>query len=112
MLIGVDDMVIGVRAARRTSRFWAPRPQALGRLEAALRTDVVLLRGPTGVGKTALLRQFADALASDTEHGVQLIDGALTSPGRPTNVGTVCEMGEDAFLFTLPLDIPIPEGVS
>ncbi len=80
MLIGVDDMVIGVRAARRTSRFWAPRPQALGRLEAALRTDVVLLRGPTGVGKTALLRQFADALASDIEHGVQLIDGALTSP--------------------------------
>lgn len=80
MLIDVDAVPTGVRAARRTSRFWAPRPEALDRLEEAMSSDVVLLRGPAGVGKTSLLRQFASALEADPERGVQLIDGSLTSP--------------------------------
>lgn len=80
MLIDADAAPTGARAARRTSRFWAPRPEALDRLEAALGSDVVLLRGPAGVGKTSLLRQFAATLDADPERGVQSIDGSLTSP--------------------------------
>jgi len=80
MLIDADAVPPSLRAARRTSRFWAPRPDALARLEEALSSDIVLVRGPAGVGKTSLLRQFASALEGDPERGVQLIDGSLTSP--------------------------------
>ncbi|MDQ1082998.1 MULTISPECIES: LuxR C-terminal-related transcriptional regulator [Microbacterium] len=80
MLIDVDTIPTGVRATRRISRFWAPRPESLSLLREALTSDVVLLRGPAGVGKTSLLRQFAASLDDDTERGVQFIDGSVTPP--------------------------------
>ncbi|MDQ1123250.1 LuxR C-terminal-related transcriptional regulator [Microbacterium trichothecenolyticum] len=80
MLIDVDTLPAGARGARRTSRFWAPRPGAIAHLRDALASDVVLVRGPAGVGKTSLLRQFATALHDDLDLGVQLIDGSVTAP--------------------------------
>lgn len=80
MLIDVDTLPAGARVTRRTSRFWAPREGPISHLREALASDIVLLRGPTGVGKTSLLRQFALTLQDDTEIGVQLIDGNLTPP--------------------------------
>lgn len=76
MLIEVDSLPTNARSTRRTSRFWTPRAGALARLQDALSGDVVLVRGPAGVGKTSLLRQFAASLEDDPERGVQLLDGA------------------------------------
>ncbi|MCJ1706409.1 LuxR C-terminal-related transcriptional regulator [Microbacterium sp. VKM Ac-2923] len=80
MLIDVDTVPTGVRAIRRISRFWAPRAEPLTLLHDALSSDVVLLRGPAGVGKTSLLRQFAASLDDDADRGVQFIDGSRTTP--------------------------------
>lgn len=80
MLIDVDSIPTGVRATRRISRFWAPRPASLALLRDALSSDVVLLRGPAGVGKTSLLRQFAASLDDDAQSGVQFVDGSVTMP--------------------------------
>lgn len=84
MLIDVDALPTGARAARRASRFWAPRTGPLSRLHEALSSDVVLVRGPAGVGKTSLLRQFAASLEDDPDRGVQFIDGgALSAESLP-----------------------------
>ncbi|WP_022879273.1 ATP-binding protein [Microbacterium sp. B19] len=80
MLIDLDTPPTAARAARRSSRFWTPRTVTLSALRAALESDVVLLRGPAGVGKSALLRQFAGALEDDPGIGIQLLDaGAVGS---------------------------------
>jgi len=80
MLIDLDTSPSLARASRRSSRFWTPRCDTVSALRNAVSSDVVLLRGPAGVGKTSLLRQFASALADDPEAGVQLVDAAQTSP--------------------------------
>ncbi len=80
MLIDLDTPPSPARASRRSSRFWTPRCDTISLLKDAVTSDVVLLRGPAGVGKTSLLRQFAAALADDAEAGVQLIDAQQTSP--------------------------------
>ncbi|MCT2086702.1 LuxR C-terminal-related transcriptional regulator [Microbacterium enclense] len=80
MLIDLDTPPTAARAARRSSRFWTPRTVTLSTLRGALESDVVLLRGPAGVGKTALLRQFAAALDDDPEIGIQLVDAAQVDP--------------------------------
>jgi LuxR family maltose regulon positive regulatory protein len=93
MLIDVDTIPTGARATRRISRFWAPRPTSLARLRDALSSDVVLLRGPAGVGKTSLLRQFAASLDEDDQRGVQFIDGSVTSPESLPQVLAAFEEG-------------------
>lgn len=80
MLIDLDTPPTAARAARRSSRFWTPRTSTVATLRAALESDVVLLRGPAGVGKSALLRQFATALEDDPEIGVQLLDAGQADP--------------------------------
>jgi len=80
MLIDLDTSPSLARASRRASKFWTPRCDTVAKLRDAVTSDVVLLRGPAGVGKTSLLRQFATALADDADTGVQLIDAAQTSP--------------------------------
>lgn len=80
MLIDVDTLPAGARGGRRTSRFWAPRTGPIAHLREALASDVVLVRGPAGVGKTSLLRQFATSLHDDPDLGVQIIDGSTTTP--------------------------------
>ncbi|MCD2168904.1 LuxR C-terminal-related transcriptional regulator [Microbacterium sp. JC 701] len=78
MLIDVETAPDGIRAIRRTSRFWTTRHEAIARVREAMSSDVVLLRGPAGVGKTSLLRQFAASMEHDPERGVQFIDGGVT----------------------------------
>ncbi len=80
MLIDLDTPPTAARAARRSSRFWTPRTATVAKLREALSSDVVLLRGPAGVGKSALLRQFASALADDPDTGVQLLDASHGAP--------------------------------
>lgn len=79
MLIDVDTLPAGARAGRRASRFSARRSGPLAHLLEALSSDVVLVRGPAGVGKTSLLRQFAASLEDDPDRGVQFIDGSAVS---------------------------------
>ncbi|MDZ5146138.1 LuxR C-terminal-related transcriptional regulator [Microbacterium testaceum] len=80
MLIDSDTQLGAPRTSRRLSRFWAPRTTAVAQLRDALANDIVLLRGPAGVGKSSLLQQFALTLRDDLTVGVQLIDGAATGP--------------------------------
>lgn len=75
MLIDADPPRRGPRPQRRSSRYWAPRTGSLTALDESLTSDVVLVRGPSGVGKTALLRQWASELDLDPGHGVRLVDG-------------------------------------
>ncbi|MEZ3157402.1 LuxR C-terminal-related transcriptional regulator [Microbacterium sp. BWR-S6Y] len=112
MLIDVDRLPTNARSNRRTSRFWTPRAATLARLHEALTADVVLVRGPAGVGKTSLLRQFATSLEDDPERGVQLIDGAHAAAasipdvldafaaGPPIHILLVDNFAEDAGLST------------
>ncbi len=101
MLIDVDTIPTGVRAIRRISRFWASRPGAIALLRDALSSDVVLLRGPAGVGKTALLRQFAASLDDDTERGVQLIDGSTTVPESIPHILAAFAEGPSAHVLLI-----------
>lgn len=101
MLIDVDTLPSGARAARRTSRFWAPRPRTIEHLRDALASDVVLLRGPAGVGKTALLRQFAGYLDADPDLGVQLIDGSLTPPDSVSRIAAAFADGPDEHVLLI-----------
>ncbi|MBT9606700.1 LuxR C-terminal-related transcriptional regulator [Microbacterium sp.] len=80
MLIDLETPPPAARAARRSSRFWTPRTTTIATLRTALDSDVVLLRGPAGVGKSALLRQFASALEDDPEIGIQLLDAGHAGP--------------------------------
>ncbi|CAH0224746.1 LuxR C-terminal-related transcriptional regulator [Microbacterium sp. Bi128] len=80
MLIDLETPPTTARAARRSSRFWTPRTATIATLRTALDSDVVLLRGPAGVGKSALLRQFASALEDDPEIGIQLLDAGQAGP--------------------------------
>jgi LuxR family maltose regulon positive regulatory protein len=75
MLIDADPPRRGPRPQRRSSRYWAPRTGCLAALDESLTSDVVLLRGPSGIGKTALLRQWAAELDLHPGHGVRLVDG-------------------------------------
>lgn len=80
MLIDLETPPTTARAARRSSRFWTPRTATIATLRTALDSDVVLLRGPAGVGKSALLRQFASTLEDDPEIGIQLLDAGHAGP--------------------------------
>lgn len=79
MIIDIDLAPTSARTARRSSRFWTPRNATMAKLREALDSDVVLLRGPAGVGKSALLRQFAGALEDDPGIGIQLLDAGSAS---------------------------------
>lgn len=93
MLIDLDNPPAAARAARRSSRFWTPRTSTVATLRGALESDVVLLRGPAGVGKSALLRQFATALEDDPEIGVQLLDAGQADPDVLHRVATAFREG-------------------
>ncbi|MDF2990786.1 MAG: response regulator containing a CheY-like receiver domain and an DNA-binding domain [Microbacterium sp.] len=93
MLIDLDTSPSLARASRRPSRFWTPRCDTVTKLRDAVRSDVVLLRGPAGVGKSALLRQFATTLTDDPDTGVQLIDAHHTSPEHLERVVTAFREG-------------------
>lgn len=101
MLIDVDTVPTAVRAVRRISRFWASRTHSLALLRDALTSDVVLLRGPAGVGKTSLLRQFAASLDDDTQRGVQFIDGSLTTPESIPQILAAFAEGPSAHLLLI-----------
>lgn len=75
MLIDLHTPSTGPRASRRPSRFWAPRSGSLTKINDALANDIVLLRGPTGVGKSAIVRQLASDLTECTTTGVQIVEG-------------------------------------
>jgi len=83
------------RPSRRPSRFWAPRAAAVARLRNALSHDIVVLRGPAGVGKSALLRLLAADIADDAsesqviqlvgvdgERAARVADALRDAPGR------------------------------
>lgn len=93
MLIDLDTSPSASRASRRSSRFWTPRCDTVSTLRDSVTSDVVLLRGPAGSGKTSLLRQFATALADAPEVGVQLIDAEQTSPDVFEKVATAFRDG-------------------
>lgn len=101
MLIDVDTVPTAVRAVRRISRFWASRTRSLAVLRDALTSDVVLLRGPAGVGKTSLLRQFAASLDDDTQRGVQFIDGSLTAPESIPQILAAFDEGPSAHILLI-----------
>ncbi|MCC4248537.1 MULTISPECIES: helix-turn-helix transcriptional regulator [Microbacterium] len=93
MLIDLDTPPTAARAARRSSRFWTPRTVTVAKLRDALESDVVLLRGPAGIGKSALLRQFSAALQDDPEVGIQLLDAAHADPGTLDRVAAAFREG-------------------
>ncbi|MBM3715406.1 MAG: hypothetical protein FJW64_06660 [Actinobacteria bacterium] len=79
MLIDFDAHLVSPRGSRRLSRFWAPRTDTVAQMREALAHDIVLLRGPAGVGKTSLLQQFAFELGEDPTVGVQFVNGPATT---------------------------------
>lgn len=79
MLIDFDAHLVTPRGSRRLSRFWAPRTAAVAQMREALTHDIILVRGPAGVGKTSLLQQLAFELGEDPAIGVQFIVGPATS---------------------------------
>ena len=93
MLISLDTPPASARTARRSSRFWTPRTHSVAKLREALESDVVLLRGPAGVGKSALLRQFAAALEDDPRVGVQLFEACHADRATLDRIAAAFEEG-------------------
>ncbi len=101
MLIDLDTQLTAPRASRRLSRFWAPRTAAIAQLRDALANDLILLRGPAGVGKTSLLQQFALALSEDRSVGVQLIDGSTATRESLAHVVDGFRSGPDQHVLII-----------
>lgn len=101
MLIDLDTPPTAARAARRSSRFWTPRTVTLSALRTALESDVVLLRGPAGVGKSALLRQFAGALEDDPGIGIQLLDAGVVDSETLERVAAAFRDGPQQHVLLL-----------
>ncbi|HEY0843725.1 MAG TPA: LuxR C-terminal-related transcriptional regulator [Noviherbaspirillum sp.] len=67
----------------QSSRSGVPRDNLLSRLEREANVHLVLLRAPAGYGKTTLMRQWMERIASRNGHAAWLtLDGSDNDPAR------------------------------
>lgn len=100
--------------SRRPSRFWTRRARALSELTSAVAANqIVVVRGPAGVGKTTLLHQFEQDLTAAPHAAVVFVHGSvdpstfhnafahLTSAPETTHIAIIdgySESGNDQWL--------------
>ncbi|SPL95541.1 COG2256: ATPase related to the helicase subunit of the Holliday junction resolvase [[Actinomadura] parvosata subsp. kistnae] len=100
---GGNEQVLGLRLRAARERSFVGREEELGVFDAALRgsCSVLYVHGPGGVGKSALLRQFAQRAAAGGRR-VTAVDGHTLDPVPASfEAEAAAVLGDDAAVLII-----------